>query len=196
MIFDERTYNTLVVSASAKLTEFLEPMLPVSKFWPVSVARDIGSAKRAVLESVFDIIIINTPLPDDFGCDFAVEVCQSSDAGVLMFVKSELADDITARVSDFGVYVLAKPVSKPALSATLKLLCATRERLRRMEKKYETLEEKMEEIRLVNRAKWVLIDQFKMTEAEAHRFIEKQAMDMRITKRAAAETIINTYRNQ
>lgn len=196
MIFDERTYNTLVVSASAKLTEFLEPLLPVSKFWPVCVAGDIGSAKRAALETEYDIIIINTPLPDDFGCEFAIEVCQSSDAGVLMFVKSELVDDIAARVGDCGIYVLPKPVSKPAVEAALRLLCATRERLRRMEKKFETLEEKMEEIRLVNRAKWVLIDQFKMTEGEAHRFIEKQAMDMRVTKRAAAENIINTYKNQ
>jgi len=196
MTFDERTYNTLVVSASAKLTEFLEPLLPKSEFWPVTVERDIGSAKRATLESEFDIVIVNTPLPDEFGCDFAIEICQSSDAGVLMFVKSELAEDITERVSGFGVYVLAKPVTKPAVASALKLLCATRERLRRIEKKFETLENKMEEIRLVNRAKWILIDQFKMTEAEAHRFIEKQAMDMRITKRAAAENIIKTYQSQ
>jgi response regulator NasT len=33
----------------------------------------------------------------------------------------------------------------------------------------------------------------KMTEKEAHRYIEKQAMDMRITKRAVAEKIIRTF---
>lgn len=196
MIFGERTYNTLVVSASAKLTEFLMPLLPVAEFWPVCSVGDIGSAKRATLESEYDIIIINTPLPDDFGTEFAIEICQSGDAGVLMFVKSELAEDITEKVCDYGVYVLPKPLTKTAVASALKLLCATRERLRRMEKKYETLEDKMEEIRLVNRAKWLLIDQFKMTEAEAHRFVEKQAMDMRITKRAAAENIIKTYQNQ
>ena len=64
-----------------------------------------------------------------------------------------------------------------------------------MEKKFETLEDKMDEIRLVNRAKWILIEYLKMTEGEAHRFVEKQAMNMRITKRAAAENIIRTYEN-
>ena len=51
----------------------------------------------------------------------------------------------------------------------------------------------MEEIRLVNRAKWILIEQLKMTEAEAHRFIEKQAMDRCSAKREIALGIIKTY---
>ena len=46
----------------------------------------------------------------------------------------------------------------------------------------------MAEIRLVNRAKWVLIEQLRMTEQEAHRYIEKQAMDRCVTRRAVAES--------
>ena len=53
--------------------------------------------------------------------------------------------------------------------------------------------EKMLEIRTVNRAKWLLIDQFKMTESDAHRYIEKQAMDACISRREVAENIIKTY---
>jgi hypothetical protein len=63
-----------------------------------------------------------------------------------------------------------------------------------MEQKTATLEEKMEEIRLVNRAKWILIDQLKMTENEAHKFIERQAMDRCVTRRTIAENILATYK--
>ena len=56
-----------------------------------------------------------------------------------------------------------------------------------------TLQEKMEEIRLVNRAKWLLIEELKMTEQEAHRYIEKQAMDRCVTRRAVAEQILSIY---
>ena len=52
----------------------------------------------------------------------------------------------------------------------------------------------MAEIRLVNRAKWVLIEQLKMTENEAHKFIERQAMDRCVTRRTIAETILATYK--
>ena len=62
-----------------------------------------------------------------------------------------------------------------------------------MEAKQATVEEKIEEIRLVNRAKWLLIECLDMTEPEAHHYIEKQSMDRRISKREVAETVIKTY---
>ena len=68
-----------------------------------------------------------------------------------------------------------------------------RERLRKSEKKALSIEEKMEEIRIVNRVKWLLISELKMDEQGAHRYIEKQAMDRCISKRIVAEEIIKTY---
>ena len=68
-----------------------------------------------------------------------------------------------------------------------------RERLRKLEKKTLTIEEKMEEIRVVNRAKWILIHELKMEEPQAHRYIEKQAMDCCTSKRSVAEKIIKLY---
>mgnify|MGYP002627206063 CR=1 FL=1 len=53
--------------------------------------------------------------------------------------------------------------------------------------------EKMQEIRLVNRAKWLLISELNMDEQTAHRYIEKQAMDRCVSRRKIAEGIIATY---
>ena len=54
----------------------------------------------------------------------------------------------------------------------------------------------MAEIRLVNRAKWVLIEQRGMDESAAHRYIEKQAMDRCVTRRMIAEEILNNQSKQ
>ena len=51
----------------------------------------------------------------------------------------------------------------------------------------------MKEIRLVNRAKWLLIEHESMTEAEANRWIEKTAMDACRKKAAIADDIIRRY---
>ena len=75
----------------------------------------------------------------------------------------------------------------------LDLMAGARERLRKLEKKTLSFEEKMEEIRLVNRAKWLLISELKMDEPQAHRYIEKQAMDRCISKREVAAEIIRVY---
>lgn len=62
-----------------------------------------------------------------------------------------------------------------------------------MEMKNRSLREKMEDIRMVNRAKWLLIENLNMTEKDAHHYIEKQAMDTRFTRREVAENIVRTY---
>ena len=49
------------------------------------------------------------------------------------------------------------------------------------------------EIRLVDRAKCILIQYLDMTEKEAHRHIEKLAMDKRKTRREIAESILRSY---
>ena len=79
------------------------------------------------------------------------------------------------------------------MTTALGWMASARERLRKTEKKTLSIEEKMEEIRIVNRAKWLLIRELKMDEPEAHRYIEKQAMDQCVTRKAVAEELIKKY---
>lgn len=193
MVFQERTYSVLVVSASDKFNSSIMGLLPVTDYWPVIIAKSVSEAKRRLLDTPVDILLINAPLTDDFGMRLAIDVCNTSDAGVLLLVKNDLYNDIYAKVVEYGVMTLPKPTSSQMVAQCLRSLCATRERLRKVEERQATVEEKIEEIRLINRAKWHLIECLSMTEAEAHRYIEKQSMDLRISKREVAENIIKTY---
>ena len=194
MVFGAQTYSVLVVSNQHRFNEAMTPMLPPSEYYPVSFSSNIAAARRELLSRNYDCVIINAPLPDEFGTELALDVCEGSGTGVLLLVKAEHYADIHSRVSQYGVLVISKPTNSQAVSQSLTLLCGTRERLRRMEQKTASIEEKMEEIRIVNRAKCLLIEQLKMTEKEAHRYIEKQAMDRCVTRRTIAENIISTYK--
>lgn len=110
----------------------------------------------------------------------------------LVFVRADLYAEVYAHATPHGVLTLTKPASGQVILQTLALLCSVRERLRLMEAKTASVQEKMQEIRIVNHAKLLLIEQLKMTEAEAHRYIEKQAMDRCVTRRVIAEGIIAT----
>lgn len=193
MIFQERTYSVLLVSASEKFNASMMPLLPVTDYWPVTVAKSIGEARRRMVDESYDIVIINSPLPDDFGTRFAIHACANSNAGVLLLVKNSLYEDVDAKVLPYGVVTLSMPTNHQMVSQSLRVLCAIRERLRQVEAKQTSLEERMREIRMVNQAKWRLIECLNMTEADAHRYIEKQAMDLRVPKREVAESIIKTY---
>ena len=172
------------------------PLLPVTDYWPVTTVHSVGDARRKIVETSFDIVLINAPLPDDFGTQLASDICGRSDAGVLMFVASELFQEVSEQATERGILTLPKPTSTQMITHFLRVLCAVRERTRRMEEKQASVEEKIQEIRLVNRAKWALIQCLGMAEEEAHRYLEKQAMDHRISKREAALQILATYRIQ
>ena len=193
MVFQERTYSVLIVTASDTFANSVMPLLPMTDYWPVTTVHSVSEARRRVVDTEFDIVLINAPLPDDFGMRLAIDICTNSGAGVLMLVKNDLFNDIYAKVVGYGVITLSKPTNSQMVAQNLRILCATRERMRQMQARQATVEEKIEEIRLVNRAKWLLIECLSMTEPEAHRYIEKQSMDARISKREVAENIIKTY---
>ena len=193
MLFNERSYSVLVVSSSEKLNSALKTLLTDSQYSPLYFTGSMASAKRHLLENTYDFVVINSPLPDDVGTKLAVDVCAGRSTVCVLLVRAEQYEETHAKVVGHGVFTLPKPITGTAMSQALKWMAAARERLRRMEKKTISIEEKMEEIRLVNRAKWMLIDNLKMTESDAHRYIEKQAMDLCVTRREVAEDIIKTY---
>lgn len=183
----------LVVSSSEKFNTALLPFLPAARYAPVVCVGSVCAARQMLTERSFDMVLINAPLPDEFGARFALDVSTDSDAGVLLFVRSEQYTEVQCKVEGQSIFVLSKPTGPQLLSQTLALLSAARERFRRVQQQAETLSEKMEEMRLCNRAKWLLVDRLKMTEPDAHRYIEKTAMDRCVTRRSVAESIIKTY---
>ena len=193
MVFQNNTYSVLLVSASDKMNEVITSLLPVTDYWPLTTVRSVNEGRRKLMEGPFDLIIINSPLPDSSGIRFSMDACIASEAGVLLLVKHENYEDIYYKVLSSGVVTLSKPTSTQMVSQNLRVLCAIRERLRHMKSKQTTVEGKIEEIRLINRAKWLLIDCLHMTEPDAHRYIARKAMEQKITKRDAAEMIIRTY---
>ena len=192
MASPERVYSVLLVSAAENLNAAIGGLLPAGVFAPVKTVSDVSAAKRAFAARAYDIVIVNSPLPDDPGIRFAMDACAGNEAVALLLVRSEAFEEVTARVTPHGVFTLQKPLSKTLTQTALSWLIAARERLRGASAKTQSLEEKMEEIRLVNRAKWLLIERRGMDEPTAHRYIEKQAMDRCVTRRVIAEEILGT----
>mgnify|MGYP002731984073 FL=1 len=193
MVFGEDVYSVLVVSSNSRFNDAIISLLPYSEYYPVCFVSNIAAARREILARTYDFIIINAPLPDDVGTRFAIDICARTESVVLLLLKSDSYEQINSRVQPYGVFTLPVPTPMQTLKQGLKWMAAARERMRKMAKKALTIEEKMEEIRQVNRAKWILIEQLKMTEEEAHHHIEKQAMDRCCSKKEIALGIIKTY---
>ncbi|MBQ7170807.1 MAG: ANTAR domain-containing protein [Clostridia bacterium] len=193
MSLQEQCYSVLVVSSAERFNQALGELFPAASFSPVRTVSAVSAAKRAAAERDFDFIIVNSPLPDDPGVRFAVDSVSSGGTVVLFLAKAEHYPDVYDRLVGHGVFLMQKPIARSLFQTAAGWLISARERIRQTESKTLSIEEKMNEIRLVNRAKWLLISELKMTEPDAHRFVEKQAMDRCVPKRQVAEEIITTY---
>ena len=186
-----RQYSVLIVSAQPKFNESLTLMMKERPYFDCSLTQSVASAKMMFNEQSFDIVFINAPLPDEDGVRFAVDR-SAGKCSVLLMVRNEYYPEIFMKVCPHGVFTLPKPPTRQLVMQAFDWLESSCERLRKLEKRSISLEEKMQEIRLVNRAKWLLISKDGLTEEEAHHRIEKLAMDRCITKREIAEYIIMT----
>ena len=193
MSLKEKVYSVLIVSSAESFNTALSALLPETNYSPTHFVSNISAAKRALAERAFDFVIINSPFPDDVGTRFAIDTCIHGETVVLFLVRAELYDEIYDKVAEHGVFVLSKPTSKPIITTALSWLSSARERIRAQETKTHSLEDKMAEIKIVNRAKLLLISEQQMDESQAHRHIEKQAMDRCVTRKVVAEEIIKAY---
>ncbi|MBQ6661436.1 MAG: ANTAR domain-containing protein [Lachnospiraceae bacterium] len=193
MSLEMRVYSVLLVSSSAGFCDTMRTLLPENRYSPVKTANSVSAAKRILADRSFDFVIVNSPLTDGTGMQLSMDVAAGRSTIPLLLVRGDIYPEVFDRTVEFGVYVLSKPLSQATTAVALAWMAASRERLRQSEKKESSFEEKMAEIRVVNRAKWLLISELNMTEPEAHRYIEKQAMDRCVSRRVVAEDIIRTY---
>ena len=75
----------------------------------------------------------------------------------------------------------------------MKVAIAVHYKVRALSSQTIKLKAKMDEIRIANRAKMLLMQNLNMSEQEAHRYLEKEAMNRGMKRTALAEEIIKTY---
>jgi response regulator NasT len=185
--------SVLIVSNSEKATLFFTEMLGDAGVSDISAARTCGEARRLLSERDFDLVIVNAVLEDESGERLSRHIASNGSTQVILVVKSEFFDDVSAVCGGDGVFTIAKPINKAVFLSALKLAGAARRRLRRVQNENEKLKQKIADIRIIDRAKCLLISYLGMKERDAHRYIEKQAMDTRSSKRDVAEGILKAY---
>ena len=84
MGLQERVYQVLIVSASERFHTFWKELLPKSGFFPVCTVSSVSAAKRRLAEQAFDLVILNSPLPDEPGLRLAVDACAGPGTVVLL----------------------------------------------------------------------------------------------------------------
>ncbi|MBP5601319.1 MAG: ANTAR domain-containing protein [Treponema sp.] len=185
----EDTHSVLVVTKDSKLSSIVSTML-VQPLFETEVLSDFNEARRRTSERVYNIILVD--YADGEGSDFAIDASEGLST-ILLLTPPQLFEEVSYRVEGYGIISITNPFDQFYFYNMIKVAIAVQYKVQVLSSQTTKLKVKMEEIKQVNRAKMLLMQNMSMTEQEAHRYIEKQAMDRSMKRTAVAEEVIKAY---
>ena len=186
---EAESHSVLLVSRDNKIISQISAFL-VPPLFELTTTSDFNEARRLATERTFNIIIADSG--DGYDTDFAINVADSYST-ILLLVPNEHFDEISYRVEGYGILTITKPFEPFYFYNMVKIAIAVQYKVQVLSSQTTKLKVKMEEIKQVNRAKMLLMSNMNMSEQEAHRYIEKEAMDRGMKRIAISEEIIKTY---
>ncbi len=188
--------KVLFVSSTEKSESFIAEILkgsPFERTAEITIAKSAGEARRICSDCEFDSVMINSPLSDEFGPELAYDLAEDSCSGIMLLGRADVIDILENEAELHGVIVVHKPIQRSVIFQAMRSADVIRNRLLTMQKKNSELQKKLEELRLVGKAKCLLVQFADMTESDAHHYIEKEAMNNQVSRKLIAESIISIY---
>ena len=190
--------RALVISAAATGAAQLDDMLAQCGITHVRTVQSAAQARQQLAAAEFDVYIINSPLRADAqdgegADDLACELAERMGGEVLVLVREDKLRETSLRLSELGVFTVSKPLNRDEFLSVIRMASASSSRFRTVRRENEKLKQSLEDIKIINRAKLLLVSRLSMSEPEAHKYIEKQAMDLRLSRRDIADGILKTH---
>ena len=191
MAMTEETRKRVVIAEDEALIRMdLAEMLQEEGYDVVAEAGDGETAVKLAQEHRPDLVILDVKMPVLDGISAAERIAEERVAPVLIltaFSQRELVE--RAREAGAMAY-LVKPFSKSDLVPAVEMAVSRYSEIISLEAEVADLTERLETRKLVDRAKGILQTSFGMSEPDAFRWIQKTAMDKRVTMRDVAELVI------
>lgn len=152
-----------------------------------------GNGGRDLLsKGGFDTAFVNAPLEKEFGLEIAV-FAAGLGCGVIIAAPAKLCGEIAKKIGGTDIFILPKPMNKALLVQTFRYVMIARSQKLGLREENLALENRLRDAKLIDRAKCTLVEYLRISEADAHRQIQKRAMDMRLPLAAVAKDILKTY---
>lgn len=137
-----------------------------------------------------DVILMDIKMPEMDGLTAAKEINKAQQRLIIMLTAYYDADFL-ARANQAGVFgYLVKPVAEQDLVPAIVTALARYEKERATQQAVMKLEQTLADRKLIERAKGVIMQQWRITEAEAYRRLQKESQDKRVSMAELARTIL------
>lgn len=189
--------KVIVISSAGTAADTLSLFLKECFGCKVTIADSARQAREILSGSRdFELVLINSPLVDETGIELAEYAAEITAASCMVLIKSENYEKVSPRADRGDIILVAKPFSRQVLYQVVKAVNTALRRSYAMYEETVRLERKIDEIKIIDMAKFRLMEFRGMTEQEAHSYLEQYAMKNRKKKSVAALEIIDKINEQ
>jgi two-component system, response regulator PdtaR len=168
----------------------LEEELEQQGYEVVGAAADGEAAVNLTRELHPDVVLMDIKMPKMDGIEAAETLTREKLAPVLLFTAYS-DDELIARARAAGVvHFVTKPWREKDLKPAIEIALSRFSEFRAMETKVKDLEEALATRKVVEKAKGVLMEKYKLSENEAFKRIQRLSMNNRKSMREVAEAIL------
>ena len=159
----------------------------------VQTVSGLDEARTALGRQHPTLIVMQSDEPGVQDLRRCAEMAAGAEAVFLLLVRQEAYGAAWRTLQKHGVCVMTWPMEQAVLTQTLRNLLLLKKSMQTMQAQTDQLRSQLQDLKRIQKAKGLLMRQLGMTEQDAHRWIEKAAMDRCVKKREIAETIIRMY---
>jgi AmiR/NasT family two-component response regulator len=182
--------NILICDDEPILRKDLKAMLSELGFDHVLECGDGKSAVEMALASYPDLAILDVSMPEMDGITAAGEINKKLKIPIVLLTNAYDAATVK-RASECGIAAfLTKPLRKQDLLPAIEIALHHIEQVEGLKEKIEDLRETIENRKIIEKAKGVLMEKNRIPEADAYRALQKMAMDKRKSLRQVADGIL------
>lgn len=180
--------NALIITQSDKAFLAVVQVLKLCGNYEIVKTQSLTQARALAGQRLFEVAVVCPDTRDSGWRELSAALSESGCGTV--FVPPAGVDDSLLYLYDCGVQLVGKPVTRTALYGAIKSAAGAARRIAALIIENAALREKLETVRRVSKAKCLLIEGG-MTEEEAHKEIERKAMENRCTRLEIANDIID-----
>jgi len=188
---DQVAVRRVVIAEDEALIRLdLAEMLAEEGYDVVGQAGDGETAVELAEEHRPDLVVLDVKMPRLDGITAAQRIASQRIAPVVILTAFSQRD-LVERARDAGAMAyLVKPFSKADLMPAVEMAVSRFAEVQQLEAEVADLTERLETRKAVDRAKSVLQRQLELSEPAAFRWIQKTAMDLRLSMREVAEGVL------
>jgi two-component system, response regulator PdtaR len=182
--------RVLIAEDEALIRLDLREMLVEEGYDVVGEAGDGETAVRLTEELKPDLVILDIKMPIMDGLAAAEKIAGSRLAPVVILTAFSQRDLVERARAAGAMAYLVKPFQKSDLVPAIEVALSRYSELSQLEAEVATLTDRLETRKAVERAKGQLMAAYGMTEPQAFKWIQRTAMDHRMTMREVADRIV------